>query len=112
MTDDKVGGKNGGKDGGLKEKLDLDEVELDLPLKAVTENVTENVTDNVTEKLSERQRKIIEIISADPKISAEKIAKAVGVSSRTVKRDLLELTKKQIIVREGNDKDGERTIVS
>ena len=92
----------------LKEKLDLDEVELDLPLKAVTENVT----DNVTEKLSDRQRKIIEIISADPKISAEKIAKAVGVSSRTVKRDLLELTKKQIIVREGNDKDGERTIVS
>ena len=62
----------------LKEKLDLDEVELDLPLKAVTENVTENVTDNVTEKLSE----------------------------------LLELTKKQIIVREGNDKDCERTIVS
>lgn len=108
MTDDKVGGKNGS----LKEKLYLDEVELDLPLKAVTENVTENVTDNVTEKLSDRQRKIIEIISADPKISAEKIAKAVGVSSRTVKRDLLELTKKQIIVREGNDKDGERTIVS
>ena len=76
MTDDKVGGKNGGKDGGLKEKLDLDKVELDLPLKAVTENVTENVTDNVTdnvtEKLSDRQRKIIEIISADPKISAEK----------------------------------------
>ena len=64
MTDDKVGGKNGG----LKEKLYLDEVELDLPLKAVTENVT----DNVTEKLSDRQRKIIESISADPKISAEK----------------------------------------
>ena len=68
MTDDKVGGKNGG----LKEKLYLVEVELDLPLKAVTENVTENVTDNVTEKLSDRQRKIIESISADPKISAEK----------------------------------------
>ena len=104
MTDDKVGGKNGG----LKEKLDLDEVELTLPLK----KVSGKVPNNVYESLTDRQRKIIEIISADPKISAEKIAKAVGVSSRTVKRDLLELTKKQIIVREGNDKDGERTIVS
>lgn len=92
----------------LKEKLDLDEVELTLPLK----KVSGKVPNNVYESLTDRQRKIIEIISADPKISAEKIAKAVGVSSRTVKRDLLELTKKQIIVREGNDKDGERTIVS
>ena len=92
----------------LKEKLDLDEVELDLPLK----NASGKVPNNVYESLTDRQRKILEIISANPKISAEKIAKEVGVSSRTVKRDLVELTKKQIIVREGNDKDGERTIVS
>ena len=109
MTDDKVGGKNGGKDGGLKEKLDLDEVELDLPLKAVTENVTENVTDNVTEKLSERQNRILDIVSRNPNTSIPTIAAEMKVSIMTIRRDIEKMSNR--LRRVGPDKGGHWEII-
>ena len=89
----------------LKEKLDLDEVELDLPLKAVTENVTENVT----EKLSERQNRILDIVSRNPNTSIPTIAAEMKVSIMTIRRDIEKMSNR--LRRVGPDKGGHWEII-
>lgn len=52
-------------------------------------NVTHNVTHDVTLKPIEKQ--IITLMKKNPKISTEKIAMSLGVSSRTIKRYIKEM---------------------
>lgn len=54
-----------------------------------------------------RQRQIVSLIEKDSKLTAERLADLLGVSSRTIQTDLSVLTKAGVIAREGEDNGGE-----
>ena len=79
----------------------------------------ENVTDNVTNarlikilKLSENSKKtvrmlgIIEMIKKDENISVTEMAESLGVTTRTIKRDIDYLKEMKVVKREGTAKSG------
>ena len=55
---------------------------------------------------SDTEAAILEMISADPGVTSAKIAQALWISDRTVKRYLSSMTEKGLIKREGSDKTG------
>jgi ATP-dependent DNA helicase RecG len=77
-------------------------------------NVTSNVTSNVTipvsslsvVQLSERQREICELIKKNPFISGEQMSVVLSVVPRTIWRDLSDMQKKGVLIREGNTSAG------
>lgn len=71
----------------------------------VVENVVENVVDN-------RLSKIINLIKNNNQISANKIAKLLGITSRTAQRDLEKLTKQKRIKRKGSERGGYWEIIN
>ena len=99
----------------MKNKIEVDEVELVLPVSAATTNVVKDVVKDVVKELSERQLFIIDLISNEPTLSAkaisERFTEKVGITPRTVQRDLAVLQKKGILAREGGRKDGRWVIV-
>ena len=80
----------------------------------VTSNVTSNVVSDVVSdvvslsvvKLTDRQKKIRELIQKDSFISAKQMAVVLSVDSRTVQRDIADLQKKGVLIREGNTSAG------
>jgi ATP-dependent DNA helicase RecG len=79
----------------------------------VGENIGENVGENVGEKfvINQVQELILYVIRNNPKITAEKIAGIIGVSSRTVERNIKLLKDNEYLVRIGADKGGYWKIV-
>lgn len=80
--------------------------------------VTKNVADSITEQLSERQRNIlIEIgiggtnVTNNVTNTTDDIAALLGVSKRTILRDLEKMKELGIIVRVGTSKSGYWEIV-
>lgn len=89
----------------LKNQIELDEVELSLPVqnnikltkdysnenKRIISDVLKNVLKNVLkedlEKLSERQINILEIIVQTPTITYKEMSKRLNVSVKTIQRD-------------------------
>lgn len=75
-----------------------------------------NVTDNVVDKLSERQKDIIKILSdsvVDNVVeNASSLSRRLGVSHRTIQRDLEHLKKLNVIRRVGTDRGGHWEVVS
>lgn len=71
----------------------------------VVDHVVENVVDN-------RLIKIINLIKNNNQISANKIAKLLGVTSRTAQRDLEKLTKQKRIKRKGSERGGYWEIIN
>ena len=69
----------------------------------VNKDVTDDVTDDVTEK---RLNKIIELIKRNNKISTKEIGERIGISKRTVLRDIEKLKKQNKLNREGSEKGG------
>ncbi|SHJ33408.1 ATP-dependent DNA helicase RecG [Dethiosulfatibacter aminovorans DSM 17477] len=71
-------------------------------------NVGETVGETVGEKfvINQLQKSILEQIKNNPKVTAEKIAGIIGVSSRTVERNIKLLKDNEYIVRVGADKGG------
>ena len=57
-------------------------------------------------QLTERQKKIREIILKDSYISTQQMSVVLSVVKRTVERDLADLQKKGVLVREGNTSAG------
>lgn len=99
----------------LKNKLDVDEVELVLPVPMPspvngTSNVAVNVALNVIEELSNRQRIIYNIINQNVVegvvVTASSLSKQLNVHPRTVQRDLAVLASKSLIRHVGSDKHG------
>ena len=96
-------------------------------------NVTDNVTDNVTSvtsdvtsvvsdvasdvgslsvvQLTDRQREICKLIKGNSFISAQQMSVVLSVVKRTVERDLADMQKKGIIIREGNTSAGHWVIL-
>ena len=85
----------------LKNKIELDEVELVLPLGKVA-----NVVKDVVKELTERQQVILNLIKENPSLSANEMSQKTGMTSRTIQRDLALLHEKGILYREGGRKDG------
>jgi len=56
------------------------------------------------EKLNERQRKVIEHLKVHKRISRSEYVKLTDCSERTAFRDLEELTKSKVVIREGKGK--------
>ena len=58
----------------------------------------------------------MEIISANPSLSAraisERMSEKAGIVPRTIQRDLAELQTKGIIIREGGRKEGKWVIIN
>lgn len=61
-----------------------------------TQDVTNNVTNNVTNGFTDRQRKIIELIKQNKKISTVEMAEICQVNKRTILRDIEKLKDKYI----------------
>ena len=89
----------------LKNKIELDEVELVLPLGKVA-NVVKDVVKDVVKELTERQQVILNLIKENPSLSANEMSQKTGMTSRTIQRDLAQLHEKGILYREGGRKDG------
>jgi predicted HTH transcriptional regulator len=87
----------------LINKVELDEVELVMPLP----NVTKDVTKDVTKELTERQRIIMEMIMENALVTIPEMSQKTGVTTRTIKRDLEAMQSKGILAREGGRKDGQ-----
>lgn len=77
-----------------------------------------DVQKDVLKEVSEKQKVIIEMIIADPFLSAkaisekisektlEKTSEKIGVTARTIENDLAQLKKLGILTREGGRKEG------
>ena len=96
----------------LKNKIEVDEVELVLPVSTATTNVVKDVAKNVVKELTDRQRVIIDLIRENPSLSASEMSQKTGMVTRTIQRDLASLHEKGILTREGGRKDGKWVILN
>jgi Fic family protein len=74
----------------------------------------DELVDEITyapKNIQERKKAILNIISNDPRSTAAEIADILGVSERTIKRDLSSLTEDGVIKRAGSDKTGQWEIL-
>jgi len=90
----------------------------------LNKDVVKDVVKDVIKELSERQKVIIEMISANPFLSAKTISEKISektsektsekftVSDRTIENDLAQLKKKGILAREGGRKEGKWVIIN
>jgi ATP-dependent DNA helicase RecG len=77
-------------------------------------NVTSNVTSDVTSpigslsvvQLTDRQKEICKMIKNDPRVSVKEMSLVLSLVERTVKRDLADMQKKGVLIREGNTSAG------
>ena len=73
-----------------------------------------DVQKDVLKELSEKQKVIVEMIIANPFLSAktisEKISEKEGVNERTIERDIAKLKKLGVLTREGGRKEGKWVI--
>lgn len=72
-------------------------------------NVLENVLENRCADLSERQLAILNLIKENPTISQEQMSKNIGVTIKTVQRDLKAMN--HIVQRVGGDNGGHWEII-
>lgn len=66
---------------------------------------------NDTKELTERQKHIVALVSSSDTITIDDMTQKIGASNATVKRELANLQKKGIIVREGGRKNGHWVVV-
>jgi len=72
----------------------------------VSSDVSSSVGSLSVVQLSDRQKKIRELILKDSFISAQQMSVVLSVVPRTIWRDLADLQKKGVLVREGNTSAG------
>ena len=70
-------------------------------------SVTKNVTKDVTKELSERQELILGLIDKNPSVTISEMSLKIGVTTRTIKRDIGLLIGSGVLKREGGRKEGE-----
>lgn len=78
---------------------------------SVGSDVTSSVTSLSPVKLTERQQNMLELIRKNPFISAQQMSVVLSVVKRTIERDLADLQKKGILIREGNTSAGHWEII-
>ena len=102
----------------LKNKIDLDEVELILPVERVDES-SEKSTLKSSQKNSQKTKKssqkssqkILELIMTSPYITLSEMATLLGMTRRGVDKNIQKLKEQGIIHRVGSDKGGHWEII-
>ena len=91
----------------LKNKIEVDEVELVLPIpnRTFNENVDGNSNGDIDGEiqLSERQQDILSLLNVDGDTTATKMAKLLGISKRTIDREISFLRANGYIRKETKD---------
>jgi ATP-dependent DNA helicase RecG len=64
------------------------------------------LVEGLVEGLVESQRKILELVGVNPKISKEELSKQIGISTTAIDKNLEKLKQKNLIKRIGPDKGG------
>ncbi len=93
----------------LKNKVELDEVELVLPLgqkQSGTSFRSNNDRKDNRKELTERQEIIVNLIKENDRITIEDMTEKVKVSEKTIRRELSNLYEKGTLIREGGRKNG------
>jgi len=72
----------------------------------VVGNVTDKVTDRVTDKVTDNQKKIIDNLKENNRITTAELAQKVGISQRKVKENIRKLKGIGLLSRIGSAKDG------
>ena len=72
----------------------------------VVDNVADNVVDSVVELSDRLDDQIVSLIHRNQRVSASAIAKATGVTPRTIQRRMTSLQERNVIRRIGPDKGG------
>ena len=89
----------------LLNKLDVDEVELVLPVPS-TNAMSDTAPANAPVKLSKTQSAIIKVLLKDNRTTYEDLARTIGVDRTTIRRNIAVLKEKGAIRRVGEDKNG------
>ena len=93
----------------LLNKLDVDEVELVLPVpstKATSDTASANAPANAPVKLNKTQSAIIKVLLKDNRATYEDLARTIGVDRTTIRRNIAVLKEIGAIRRVGEDKNG------
>ena len=93
----------------LLNKLDVDEVELVLPVpstKATSDTAPANAIVNATVKLNKTQKKILSLLYENKNATYDEIAKQLDIERTTVWRNIDAMKKKAVLRRVGEDKNG------
>ena len=77
-------------------------------------NVTSDVTSDVTSsagsmskaQLTDRQKEICKMIKNNPRVFVKEMSLVLSLVERTIKRDLADMQKKGVLIREGNTNAG------
>jgi ATP-dependent DNA helicase RecG len=72
----------------------------------VGENVGVNVGENVGVKLSKNQNLILQLLLENKYLSIEKLAESVGITTRSIERNISILKDKGLLERVGPDRTG------
>ena len=70
------------------------------------DNVAQDVVENVVENVVDRMDLIVLLLKEDNTLSPAQLAKQLGVTARTIQRDLEKLSKAERIKHIGPDKGG------
>lgn len=89
----------------LLNKLDVDEVELVLPVPN-TNSSAKKETVNATVKLNKTQKKILYLLHDNKNATYDEIAKQLDIERTTVWRNIDAMKKKAVLRRMGGDKSG------
>jgi predicted HTH transcriptional regulator len=99
----------------LKNKIELDEVELVLPLgqeQSGTSFRSKNDRKDDRKELTERQEIIVGLVKENDRITIDEMTEKVKVSEKTIRRELSILYEKGVIIREGGRKDGRWSLIN
>jgi len=96
----------------LRNKIEVDEVELILPLPTggIKDGIKDGTKDGIKE-ISERQEIILELINHNDTITSSILTQKTGLSQRTLMRELASLYEKGFLTREGGRKSGKWVIL-
>lgn len=75
------------------------------------DDVPVNVPVNVPVKLTGREGAIINLMQGNPSVTIHEISLALGVTEKTIKRDIVSMRNKSLITRVGSDKRGEWVVL-
>ena len=104
----------------LKSKIEVDEVELTLPLSAISENesnttieITPSTENEDREKSREKSReKIINIIRNNPSVTQFDLSNILQLSTKAIEKQIKNLKEDGIIRRVGPDNGGHWEVIN
>ena len=76
------------------------------PNEQINEQIIEQINQRFGDATTERQGRILAAFVLDPTLTYDSLARRIGVSSATVRRDVAELARRGLVHREGARKNG------